>query len=195
MAQGVVAKIHPKEFPNGIAYSFTLSGDRTFYRLGNKAPSFKEGDSVRFETTQKGQNTYANNVVPWKEEGVATSGSVSTVARSASGPKTSEEFWRNKEQRDVLVQSRIELQSCRNSAIELVRLLLQSGVEAVKLPAAQAKKEQVVAEMVTKYTLDFLRENKAGGPAVEGGEVKESVDKGAAEPAVKEKIDDLDNWN
>jgi hypothetical protein len=194
MNQGVVSKIHSKDFPNGTAYSFTLSGDRTFYRLGNTPPSFKEGDSVRFETAQKGQNTYARNVVLWKEDGVTSSKPASEIARSSSGPKTSDEFWRNKEQRDVLVQSRIELQSCRNSAIELVRLLLQPGVEAVKLPAAQAKREAILVEMVRKYTSDFLKENKAGGPQVDGGE-EPAIDKAAEEAAPIAEPSNDDNWN
>jgi hypothetical protein len=200
VAQGVVARIFDRTFGSDIVYSFTLKGDQTFYRLGSTPPTFAEGDSIRFETSQKGKNTYANRVVPWKEDGIrpgASNSAASVVARaSGAGPRTADEFWRNKELRDVQTQQRIELQSCRNSAIELVRLLLGPGVEAVKLPAAQAKKEQVVFEMVQKYTADFLAQNKSGGPTRPEEQADPVPD--SAEPAVKQdKVDQFesDNWN
>lgn len=193
--QGVVSKIDSKDFPNGKAWSFTLSGDRTFYRLGQRPPTFSEGDSVRFDTAQKGNSTYANNVVPWKENGVAvpTSTKPDVVARAATTAFDKESYWANKEARDVGVQARIELQSCRNSSIELVRLLLSTGVEAVKLPAAQAKKEQVVALLVSKYTADFLAENKAGGPKVdEPVDTKVAVEAATPIPVEGDRAED---WN
>lgn len=160
MTQGVVRKIFDRQFGNKTVYSFTLNGDQTFYRLGDRPPNFSEGDSVKFEPNTKGANTYANGVVPWKEDGTPVTGrAVSSVAAKASNK---DDFWERKELRDISVQKRIEIQSCRNSAIDLVRLLLQTGVEAVKLPSAQAKREAIVAEIVRKYTADFLKENTTG---------------------------------
>jgi hypothetical protein len=191
MIQGVVQKIFDKDFGKGPVYSFTLKGDRTFYRLGPKKPSFAEGDSVQFETKTSGNSTYANNVAPWKGGTVPTS--VANAARQSSGggPATADQFWRNKEARDVLTQQRIELQSCRNSAIELVRVLLSPGVEAVKLPAKQADKERVVAEMVTHYTKSFLGENKSGL----SDNRDEKIDKDAAVEAAPEAKEQEEEWN
>lgn len=189
--QGVVARISDFPFNGKTLWSFTLRGDQTFYRLGEKKPSFKEGDSVQFDAEQKGKGVQAKNVVPWVGSQVTVGTSASTVARTVSGPATSNEYWSNRETRDIEVQKRIELQSCRNSAIELVRLLIGSGIEAVKLPAKQADKAQVVEELVAHYTEVFRNENKSGKAGVQ-----ETVPE-AAEDAItvenKKEVDD--NWN
>lgn len=185
MAKGVVGKIYSKEFGNSVLWSFTLQGDRTFYRLGNKKPAFSEGDSIQFEVETRNGNASAKHVGPWNGEGVQRD----VPAASVSAPRTADDFWRRKEQRDVDTQKRIELQSCRNSAIELVKLL--QSLEAVKMPTKQADKVSVVEELVKHYTKYFIDENsgKDKGDAPEAIPAVETV----TEDNKKENSDD-DNW-
>lgn len=191
MTKGVVARIYSKEFGDSTAWSFTLRGDRTFYRLGNKKPAFSEGDSVQFEVEMKGQNAYARGVSQWADSDPVRGASASSVARTSSDvPRTADEFWRRKEQRDIETQKRIELQSCRNSAIELVKLL--ASAEAVKLPAKQADKVPVVEELVQHYTQFFLDRN-AGKETVETINTEAAVEAAATTDNKKENNDD--NWN
>lgn len=183
-----MGKIYSKDFGDQTAWSFTLRGDRTFYRLGNKKPAFSEGDSVQFEVEMKGQNAYARGVSQWAAGDVVQNHPVQNVAQAA--PRTADDFWRRKELRDVETQKRIELQSCRNSAIEMVGLLAK--MEAVKLPAKQADKVPVVEELVNHYTLYFLDRN-AGKV-----DVKEVVPEAAVEATNnnnEKATNDNDDWN
>lgn len=187
MTKGVVGKIYSKDFGDQTAWSFTLRGDRTFYRLGNKKPAFSEGDSVQFEVEMKGSNAYARGVSPWSDQEV-TRGSPAQAVAGASGPRTADDFWRRKEQRDIETQKRIELQSCRNSAIEMVALIVKA--EALKLPAKASDKAPVIEELVQHYTQFFLDRNA-------GKETVEKIDTEAAVEAVVEtkKEDNNDDWN
>lgn len=184
MTKGVVARIYSKEFGDSTAWSFTLRGDRTFYRLGNKKPAFSEGDSIQFEVEMKGQNAYARGVSQWSSGNVEQGTPVATI----SAPRTADDFWRRKEQRDIETQKRIELQSCRNSAIEMVALIVKA--EALKLPAKAQDKAPVIEELVQHYTQFFLDRNA-------GKEPVEKIDTEAAVEAVVEtkKEDNNDDWN
>ncbi|MDE2097336.1 MAG: hypothetical protein KGL39_08845 [Patescibacteria group bacterium] len=185
--KGVVARIFEKEFANGMAYSFTLRGDRTFYRSGNKKPTFSEGDSIQFDVEMKGANAYAKGVSQWKSEDVVQGRTAAAVAI----PRTADDFWRRKETRDIETQKRIELQSCRNSAIELVKLL--QSLEAVKLPAKQADKVPVVEELVKHYTKYFIDENAGKDAAIEA--VNEAAVEITQDDNKKDNNDDDTDWN
>ena len=183
--KGVVGRIYSKEFQDGnTAWSFTLRGDRAFYRLGSKKPHFSEGDSIQFDVEMKGANAYARNATPWTGGEVSQAQPAAAVA--AASPRTADDFWRRKEQRDVETQKRIELQSCRNSALELVKLLVST--EALKLPAKQADKVPVVEELVKHYTKYFIDENA-------GKEAIEVVPEVAVAPVTEENKNNDDNWN
>jgi hypothetical protein len=187
--KGVVGKIYSKDFGDAMAWSFTLRGDRTFYRLGNKKPFFSEGDSIQFDVEMKGQNAYARGASKWEGGEVVSSAPAAAVARSAGGPRNADDYWRAKEVRDIETQKRIELQSCRNSAIALVAELLK--VEAVKLPAKQADKVPVIEELVTHYTKFFIDQNA-------GKEAKEEIPDAAEPIAEKNNNNEAandDNWN
>jgi hypothetical protein len=182
--KGVVARIYSKDFGDATAWSFTLRGDRTFYRAGNKKPFFSEGDSVQFDVEMKGQNAYARGVSKW--EGEPSQQNTPVAAMVAARTVTKDDYWVQRESRDVETQKRIELQSCRNSAIALVAELLK--VEAVKLPAKQADKVPVIEELVTHYTKFFIDQNS--------GKQSEEVIHEAAEPVATEKKENNDaDWN
>jgi hypothetical protein len=185
--KGVVARIYSKDFGDATAWSFTLRGDRTFYRAGNKKPFFSEGDSVQFDVEMKGQNAYARGVSKWEGQDAVQSAPAIAVSRAVGGNVgTKDDYWLQREKRDVETQKRIELQSCRNSAIALVAELLK--VEAVKLPAKQADKVPVIEELVTHYTKFFIDQNS--------GKQSEEVIHEAAEPVATEKKENNDaDWN
>jgi hypothetical protein len=186
--KGVVARIFEKEFPNGMAYSFTLRGDRAFYRSGNKKPTFSEGDSIQFEVEMKGANAYAKHIQPWTGGEVEVAVPAAKVANG--GPRTADDFWRRKEVRDVETQKRIELQSCRNSAIAFVAELVKA--EAVKLPAKQADKALVIEELVKHYTKFFIEENAGKQPEEAVNPAAEHADNTNTKEATSPNDD---NWN
>lgn len=152
MVQGVISRVFDKDFGDGPTYSIKLQGDETFYRVGKKL-YFKQGDAVEFDTNIKNNNTYANNLRPWVEGPTSTAAPVSEVAKSATAAKSDYQA----------TQARIELQSCRNSALELVKLVLQ--VDGVTIPTKKPDREAVVVEMVNHYTQMYLDQNAAGKPS------------------------------
>jgi hypothetical protein len=130
--------------------SFTLKGQDGFFSLGDKKPTFTEGESIQFDTQPKGKYTYAINIAPWTDGGTVSSAPVASVANGASngwkgrggfqrggsgGANEKDEYWRRKEERDLAkegdyaaTQKRIEIQAARNAAIETARTMWQFDI-------------------------------------------------------------------
>lgn len=190
MAKGVVGKINVKDNGNWKRYSFALKGQDGWYSGGFDPLPFVEGETIEFQMAKnsKGYEEVDRSTIRKLvgEEAVAAQ-PVAQVAGSGGGfrkagfggrpfGKSPEEkdYWAKREARDIQTQKRIEIQSCRNSAIALVEVLLASGVQAVKLPAKEAAREGVVVEMVKRYTDMFLKENS--GEDGQQNEVKAEVE-------------------
>jgi hypothetical protein len=167
LIQGVVQKIiHNQQY--GL-YSFFMKGQDGMYSLGERAPTFKEGDSIKFETDQKGKYLYAKDIVPWEGTGTGTAPPVQAVARSygrggfvgGKAGKSDEEkaYWANKDLVAAETQKRIEIQAARNAAIEAARFLVEK--EYVKTPTKQADKYDAYLALVNQLTDEFIK-NTAG---------------------------------
>lgn len=152
MIKGVVQKIIVNQ-QYGLT-SFTLKGQDGFFSLGDKKPTFNEGESIQFDTQAKGKYTYAINIAPWTDGGTISSPTVSSVANAssnssftprargqswnrggASSASEKDEYWRRKEERDLAkegeyatTQKRIEIQAARNAAIETAKTMWQFDI-------------------------------------------------------------------
>lgn len=171
--QGVISKVHSRPTAWGPMFSFQINGSQDYFGTG-KTPPPDVGTMIVFDvsTNNKGYKS-AENVQTIKAGAPATGVS---VAGMAIPEMSKDDYWRNKEKRDIedkaerikrddAKQAVIELQSCRNSAIEFVKLLITpvgNGEVGLKLPA-QAKREEFLFELVNKYTSDFLAANKGPG--------------------------------
>ena len=154
----------PRKFGKFTNYGFKVDGQ--WYSANKPVPP--KGSYVIFDATQNGEywNVTKNTEVELKEAGEPTS-----TRKAANGARggafTKDDYWRNKEARDLANEPKqrakeatIELQSCRNSAIELVKLMLTPGLEIIpKLPAAN-KREEFVFQLVQTYTEQFLDANE-----------------------------------
>lgn len=160
MPTGVVKKIDSRSGAFGTMYNAQVDG--TWYGLGSKAPSFKEGDTIAFDFTQKGN---FKNIDPKTVDVVpVASASGKTSSATASGSK--DDYWAAKEQRDVGVQRAIQLQASRNSAIALVAPLAAAGL--ITLPAKD--KFSAVKALVQELTDEYYLQTQE---AVEGNYVPE----------------------
>lgn len=90
--------------------------------------------------------------------------SIAHTAVKAASALNKDDYWGNREARDLEYQERqkvtqatIELQSCRNTAVELVKVLLER--ELVPVPKAKADQEEFVIAMLNRYTNLFLEQN------------------------------------
>lgn len=179
MIRGVISRVFEKKFGDDTAFSFRLQNDETFYRAGKRL-LFQEGDAIQFEVELKNNNAYARGIQKWVEGGEATAAPATNVVQlaRASGPSKGDY---------QATQARIELQSCRNSALELVKMLLQA--EAFKLPTKVADKESALYDAVNHYTDLFLKQNAAGSPLAATTAVEP-----LGEEAPKKASGDDSNW-
>lgn len=157
--QGIVQKINIKPYDGKNLYSFFLKGQDGMYSLGERAPSFKEGDSIQFETLQRGKYVNAVNVAPWVSDGTTTAPTVTSTARkiyNATGGKSLEEkaYWNKRDATQEVTQRRIEIQAARNAAIEAARFLIEK--EFVKTPTKQADKYDSYLALVNQLADEFL---------------------------------------
>jgi hypothetical protein len=173
----------PRTFKNSKYYSIKLND--IYYSVGSKQPP-EAGTLVEFEA-EKNDKGYWNvtkaGLTVVKAEAPSQSVATRAVAAAAVSPMSKDDYWRRKEERDLAKEDewiakdkRIELQSCRNSAIELVKLLItpiqtaEGPVAIVKLPG-KAKQVEFVEKLVDEYTSKFVSENNKKNEEIPNAEV------------------------
>lgn len=158
--QGIVSKVSSFDYMGKQLWSFQLNGTREFYRTGNIKPKIESGQFVTF-TAEPGKNNSINvdtKTIQAKDASSEQSGTgVSNALNKGSTTATKDSYWADREARDVLVQKRIERQSCRNSALEFIQILL-AHEGAVKIPA-KTDKVTFFEEMLAHYTEKFIEDN------------------------------------
>ena len=145
---GVVAKVHSKQLASGTYWSFVLDGDDQWYRHGRDKPAFDAGYKIKFTPTQDKYGVHADPKGVEFKEGEAPP--QREKAASGGGNKSDyqqrQQYWEDKEQRDIVNQKRISYQAATNTAIALVELALKT--EAIKLPATKNKAFPALQEIV-----------------------------------------------
>lgn len=144
---GIVKGIYSNKAANGtLFYRFTVENDERSFGTSTADPEskFQRGDIVTF-------SPYKNDRGYWTAEleGVKVQKSPTPALPSARG--SGKVDWETK---DRIIQ----LQSCRNSALAQIANLLTS--EAVKLPAAQAKKFDAVQNLYKELMVQYWQENE-----------------------------------
>lgn len=74
----------------------------------------------------------------------------------------------------------ISLQACRNAAIEMAKFVVQAG--ALKLPAKETNKLEVLEALVDTYTVAFLNDNEDLGAALRKRTAGEEEEDNRVEP-------------
>lgn len=152
--QGTVASILTSNGKNGTTfYRFTVDGDQRQFGLGAKQPQFTRGQMVSFVTnkTERGFWEVEGNV-----ETLAQSSPTILNTTTPSRNTSKDDYWTAKEARDIEKDKIIQLQSCRNSAIETVKLLLDK--EAIKVPAAN-KRYDFILSLIDEVTQHYVAKN------------------------------------
>lgn len=171
----------PRDFTKGnkVTKYYSIKVNDVYYSVGSTQPP-EAGTLVEFEAEQKGE--YWNvtkagiRVVPAGNPTSNISGAA--VSSASKSVMSKDDYWGNKEKRDMewqhyqrtVVQPKIELQAARNAAIEFVKLLIvevpyeNSKGEIQRLPSLKlganiAKREEILAAAVEKYTKEFVEQN------------------------------------
>jgi hypothetical protein len=174
LVEGVISRINSTQFNGKNFYSFALNGQDGWYGTGIKRPP-REGVSVRFEFKKNSKGYLeVDGPIEIRTDGeVGPAGGVSTQERSANGSsvgyagnssgskKSPEErgYWDRKEQRDIKNDADRELGASRNTALNIIDLMIKH--EAIKLPAV-AKREEFLWTLLGKYIARLMaKEQKA----------------------------------
>jgi hypothetical protein len=170
--QGVISKVHSRPTQWGPMFSFQINGSKDYFGTGKNPPP-DAGTTVIFDEEVNGRGyKEAKNIQIVPAGGPPRSGvSVGSMSIPQNESMSKDDYWRRKEERDQAKEEKrdlkeaakqrvIETQSCRNSAIEFVKLLItpQNGEVGLKLPA-QAKREEFLFTLVNTYTNAFLKAN------------------------------------
>lgn len=172
--QGTVQYVNEKPWNGKVLYSFKLSNDDSLYMCGVSRPNVKKGDYVNFDVTV---NPKGQQLVDAKTLKVA----VPEIATGRSGGDS----WKPPEDKR---QRTIEWQAARNSAIAAADVILKNG--ALKLPAKESGKYDVVVALIMDLTKKFFEETHVLG------EVKKAEKE--AEQAISpeaEVVSTLESWD
>jgi hypothetical protein len=152
-------------------WRFSVDGDKRSFGLGSREPKFTRGSLVSFVAMKSekgfwevdGEVELLQELPPSPPPGVAARVGAITTGTTSSGVRSTvskDDYWKNREDRDVEKDKTIQLQSCRNSAIELVKVLLsRTGDDAlIALPAAK-KRYDFILNLVDELTQKFVDAN------------------------------------
>lgn len=148
--KGTVEKIHK----NGRFYSIVV--DAKWYGVGANQPQFAEGDMVEFATSTNDKG-YVNADGPIEVLGKGKAPAPQSRSKVSTGrvehTNEREDYWKNKEARDVRNDVMREIGAGRNTAIAFVGLLLSN--EALALPAKKEAKADALFAAVEYYREKF----------------------------------------
>ena len=177
MIKGTVQKIHK----NGKAYSIKV--DEAWFGFGYEKPQFEEGRMVKFETTERNgyKNVDHSTFKLGKQQEVAEETEPTPAKNKWPVKNTSvghgaskDEYWANKEKRDLQNDKDRSVGASRNTSIEFIKLLIGNG--GIKLPTKANDIEKTLVTLIDYYA-DYFMTHTPGDdatPAIKGIDVDDS---------------------
>lgn len=187
---GTVQFVNQNEVNGKTLHSFKLFGDKHFSGSGTMNPNVNKGDYISYEAEVLANGNLKVDVASIEKgskEAVVTKGAVHGATAQIMGKVSlsKDEYWNNKEARDVEVQKTIQLQASRNAAIALSSAILQAGAVPGYEKARPADKMDIITGLVDHLTERFqgqISESKNVSKSIEDVPVTEdtaqSVDTG-----------------
>lgn len=173
-AKGYVTYSGSNKFGQKTLYSFRVGTEEKFFGTGTVDPKLNKNDYIEFEYTEN-NGKFSVDVASIKHISLSES-STDTPARSGTGgfqrstdQRYDKQYWSGREKRDIQNDSyrkendlRIQYQSARNAAIDVVDLLLRERI--LKLAdGPKADNVGVVMGKISDITDDFFRASSAVG--------------------------------
>lgn len=174
--QGVVEQVSQR----GKATNIKVNG--AWFGAGFNGVPCQQGDTVSFTVEQNGQyaNVARNSLqvinggggVPQEPQYQPPAQTYAKPQRRQAPPSggglTKDDYWKNREERDVETQKRIQLQASRNSAIAACSAALQAGI--LPVPAKKADAFDAFLAVVDELTERYNNQT-SGEEAVEENNV------------------------
>lgn len=173
--QGVVEQVSQR----GKATNIKVNG--AWFGAGFNGVPCQQGDTVSFTVEQNGQyaNVARNSLqvingggAPQQPQQQPYQAPAQTYAKpqrrqaptSGGGGVTKDDYWKNREERDVETQKRIQLQASRNSAIATASAALAAGI--LPVPAKKADAFDAFVAVIDELTERYNNQT-SGEEAVE----------------------------
>ena len=143
-AAGLVAAVSSKALDSGTYYSFCI--DDIWYRTGRDPIPFEKGHTVKFEFEE---NKYGKQVdlssLKVKEGKTTVTRSASNAGAKKSDYQQKEQYWKDKDLRDIATQKQIRMAGALNTAISMVTNAIASECLAAPKGKAAARFEAYTA--------------------------------------------------
>lgn len=160
---GVVSYVSMRNIKGQDLHSFALKGTDGFFSCGTTDPKLNKGEFISFDAEQKQDGNFLANVssiiknfdggsevfgkpVP----GTHVKGSYKTQISNSK-----DQYWTDREARDIITQQTIQLQASRNAAIALASVILQAGACPGYAKAKESDKITVITGLVDHLTDKF----------------------------------------
>ena len=126
---GVVKWVGSKAVRNSTLWSFSIEGNNDFFRCGFTKPNINRGDNVTFEYEV---NQYGNQVNA-KDIRVLAGAPPQAAPSASAAPYTpqagsKDDYWKKKEENDVVKDASIQYMACTNTAVSILKLAQDAGV-------------------------------------------------------------------
>ena len=155
MVSGIVASVATKNWQDKTFYSLKLN-DGEYYGFGEFRPPAAPGDKAEFYAKKDQKGFWKADKASLKISKGTEEERSNASARSVTGQSMNkDDYWARKEHRDLENDRMRNIGAARNTAIEWISTLLKA--EAIKLPAAQAKKEEALNHLLNSYVELFTQ--------------------------------------
>lgn len=159
---GVVSYVSMRNIKGQDLHSFALKGTDGFFSCGTTDPKLNKGEFINFEAEQKQDGNFLANVssiVKSFEGGSEITGkpvpSYSKGSYKTQVSNSKDQYWTDREARDIITQQTIQLQASRNAAIALASVILQAGACPGYAKAKESDKITVITGLVDHLTDKF----------------------------------------
>lgn len=160
--KGYVQWVGSKPFGQRISWSLRLKNVDQWYNCGGQDPNVSINDHVEFDYTEKDGRGYIN-MGSFKKLSSSPEVHQGTGSKDlAKSGNVKEDYWNEKSRKDDSKDLRIQWQSARNAAIEVVGILVTNG--SLKLP--EKNQSDAILGKIADLTDKFYKES-ASPPTVE----------------------------
>lgn len=124
---GVVKWVGSKAVRNSTLWSFSVEGNTEFFRCGFTKPNINKGDNVTFEyeVNQYGNQVNAKDI---RVLGSAPPQATRTAPTQQVSGGSKDDYWKKKEENDVVKDASIQYMACTNTAVSILKLAQDAGV-------------------------------------------------------------------
>lgn len=172
--KGYVQWVGSKPYGSSMTWTFRLKNVEMWFNCGAQNPNVSTGDFIEFDYTEKNGRSQVNvgslkklDTSPQVHQGTPSASLAAGSVRSVAGKSDyaiKEQYWSDKAKGDMERDLRIQWQSARNAAIEVVGILVSS--DSLKLP--EKNKSDAILGKIADLTDKFYAESGAVGAEVDG---------------------------